>query len=322
MLTDKLMLNRRILRIKAFKVLYAAAENPDLSLKEALGSLDASCEASRDLYLYMMGVIPALTAEAARRTEAARTKFNPTPEELNPNLKFVKNAVSALLEADPDFARLNQNRHFSWAQNDAFIFSLWETLKTREYFTAYMNSTSSSLQADVSLWKTVFTEEFEDNDALAAILEDISIHWADDLAYALGACLRSLDGMAITGRWDFPPLYQSDILKAQGKQVDSDSDFVHKLLTASYGHREEYSKLISASVSKWDLDRLCTSDIILVSMGLSEAVTFPEIPVKVTINEYVEIAKYYSTPRSGAFVNGLLDRIAKQLEAEGKIVKL
>ena len=315
------MLNRRILRIKAFKVLYAAAENPDLSLKEALGSLDASCEASRDLYLYMMGVIPALTTEAARRTEAARTKFNPTPEELNPNLKFVKNAVSALLDADPDFARLNESRRFSWAQNDAFIFNLWETLKTREYFTAYMNSTQSSLQDDVTLWKTVFTDEFEDNDALAAILEDLSIHWADDLAYALGACIRTLDGMARTGRWDFPPLFQSDILKAQGKQVDSDSDFVHKLLTAAYGRREEYSKLISSSVSKWDLDRLCTSDIILVSMGLSEAATFPEIPVKVTINEYVEIAKYYSTPRSGAFVNGLLDRLAKQLEAEGKIVK-
>ncbi|MBO4466577.1 MAG: transcription antitermination protein NusB [Bacteroidales bacterium] len=315
------MLNRRILRIKAFKVLYAAAENPDLSLKEALGSLDASCEASRDLYLYMMGVIPALTAEAARRTEAARTKFNPTPEELNPNLKFVKNAVSALLDADPDFARLNESRRFSWAQNDAFIFNLWETLKTREYFTAYMNSTQSSLQDDVTLWKTVFTDEFEDNDALAAILEDLSIHWADDLAYALGACIRTLDGMARTGRWDFPPLFQSDILKAQGKQVDSDSDFVHKLLTAAYGRREEYSRLISSSVSKWDLDRLCTSDIILVSMGLSEAATFPEIPVKVTINEYVEIAKYYSTPRSGAFVNGLLDRLAKQLEAEGKIVK-
>ena len=315
------MLNRRILRIKAFKVLYAAAENPDLSLKEALGSLDASCEASRDLYLYMMGVIPALTAEAARRTEAARTKFNPTPEELNPNLKFVKNAVSALLDADPDFARLNESRRFSWAQNDSFIFNLWETLKSREYFTAYMNSTQSSLQDDVSLWKTVFTDEFEDNDALAAILEDLSIHWADDLAYALGACIRTLDGMARTGRWDFPPLYQSDILQSQGKQVDSDSEFVHKLLTAAYGRREEYSKLISSSVSKWDLDRLCTSDIILVSMGLAEAATFPEIPVKVTINEYVEIAKYYSTPRSGAFVNGLLDRLAKQLEADGRIVK-
>lgn len=315
------MLNRRILRIKAFKVLYQAAKNSDLSLKEALESLNVSCEASRDLYLYMLGLIPALTAEAARRIESARAKFNPTPEELNPNLKFVKNAVSALLASDPDFARLNEKKKFSWSQNDAFINTLWETLKTREYFAKYMASGSSSLQEDVSLWKTVFVEEFEDNDQLQAILEDISIHWADDLAYCLGACIRSLDGMARTGRWDYPQLYQSDALAAQGKEADSDSAFVRNLVTAAYAGREEYAKLISDSVSKWDLDRLCTSDIVLVSMGLAEARSFPEIPVKVTINEYVEIAKYYSTPRSSAFVNGLLDRLIKEYAADGKIVK-
>ena len=315
------MLNRRILRIKAFKVLYQASENSDLSLKDALESLNVSCEASRDLYLYMLGVIPALTAEASRRIESARTKFNPTPEELNPNLKFVKNAVAALLGADPDFARLNEKKKFSWAQNDSFINTLWETLKTREYFAKYMASGSSSIQEDVSLWKTIFAEEFEDSQELQAILEDISIHWADDLAYCLGTCIRSLDGIARTGRWEFPPLYQSDALAAQGKDVDSDSAFVRNLVTAAFAGREEYAALISASVSKWDLDRLCTSDIILVSMGLAEARAFPEIPVKVTINEYVEIAKYYSTPRSGAFVNGLLDRLIKEYAAQGKIEK-
>ena len=315
------MLNRRILRIKAFKVMYSAAENPDLSLNEALTSLEVSCEAARDLYLYMLGVIPALTAEASRRIEAARTKFNPTPEELNPNLKFVKNAVSALLEADPDYKRLIEKKKFSWAQNDSFINTLWETVKSREYFTAYMNAGSSSLQDDVSLWKTVFTEEFEDSEPLQAILEDLSIHWADDLPYCLGACIRSLDGMARTGRWEFPPLYQSESLSARGKQADSDSAFVRNLVTATFAGREEYASLIAASVSKWDLDRLCTSDIVLVSMGLAEARAFPEIPVKVTINEYVEIAKYYSTPRSGAFVNGLLDRLVKEYTAAGKIVK-
>lgn len=315
------MLNRRILRIKAFKVLYQASENPDLSLKDALECLNTSCEATRDLYLYMLGVIPALTAEASRRIEGARTKFNPSPEDLNPNLKFVKNAVSALLSSDPDYCRLVEKKKFSWAQNDAFVNTLWETLKTREYFTKYMASGSSSLQDDVSLWKTIFVEEFEDNLDLQAILEDISIHWADDLAYCLGTCIRSLDGMARTGRWEFPPLYQSDILSSQGKDADSDSAFVRNLVTSAFAGREEYAALIASSVSKWDLDRLCTSDIILVSMGLAEARAFAEIPVKVTINEYVEIAKFYSTPRSGAFVNGLLDRLVKEYMAQGKIVK-
>jgi N utilization substance protein B len=125
------MLNRRILRVKAFKVLYAYAENQDLSLKEALSGLDASCEATRDLYLYMMAVVPALTAEAARRIEAARGKFNPTEEDLHPNLKFVRNGISALLEQDPDFTRLLEKKKISWANNDALLSALWETLKTR-----------------------------------------------------------------------------------------------------------------------------------------------------------------------------------------------
>ena len=306
------MLNRRILRVKAFKVLYAYAENPDLSLKEALSSLDASCEATRDLYLYMMAVIPALTAEAARRIEAARGKFNPTEEDLHPRMKFVQNGVSALLEQDPDFARLLEKKKISWANNDALVSSLYETLKTREYFQEYLKADEQSLQEDVRLWQRIFQEEFEDNEALAAILEDSSIFWADELPYVLGTCIRSLEEMGRTGRWNYPPLYQSDILSAQGKAVDSDRDFVHKLVTASYGRYAEYSNLVAGSVSKWDQDRLYTTDTVLIVMGLTEAETFPEIPVKVSINEYVEISKYYSTPKSRGFVNGLLDRLIKE----------
>ena len=315
------MLNRRILRIKAFKVLYAYAENQDLTLKEALDSLDTSSEATRDLYLYMLAVIPALTAEASARIEAARGKFQPTEEDLHPNLKFVQNSISALLENDPDFQRLLEKKKFSWAQNDAFLHTLYERPKTRPYYQEYMARESSSPEQDAALWKNVFETEFEDDPELAAILEDRSIHWADDLAYALSCCLHSLDEIARTGRWRFPPLYQSDILKARGKEVESDQKFVHALLTAAYGRFATYNDLIAASVSKWDQDRLYTTDIVLIAMGLAEAETFPDIPVRVTINEYVEISKYYSTPKSRSFVNGLLDRLIKERMAQGLINK-
>ena len=306
------MLNRRILRVKAFKVLYAYAENPDLSLKEALSSLDASCEATRDLYLYMMAVIPALTAEAARRIEAARGKFNPTEEDLHPRMRFVRSGISALLEQDPDFNRLLEKKKISWANNDALVNALYETLKTRSYFQEYLKADESTLQEDARLWQRIFQEEFEDNEALAAILEDSSIFWADELAYVLGTCIRSLEEMGRTGRWNFPPLYQSEILAAQGKTVDSDRDFVHKLVTAAYGRYAQYSTLVAESVSKWDQDRLYTTDTVLIVLGLTEAETFPEIPVKVSINEYVEISKYYYTPKSRGFVNGLLDRLVRE----------
>ena len=316
------MLNRRILRVKAFKVLYAYAENPDLSLKEVLASLDASSEATRDLYLYMLALVPALTAEAAKRVEAARGKFNPTEEDLHPNLKFVENGISALLEKDPDFQRLVEKKKFSWEQNDAFIHNLYETLKTREYYQAYMAEEETSLAKDAALWKDIFANEFEDDEALASILEDASILWTDELPYALNVCIGSLEEMGRTGRWSYPPLYQSDILTARGKTgVDSDRDFVRALVTATYGRLKEYNALVAGSVSKWDRDRLYTTDILLIAMGLAEAETFPEIPVKVTINEYVEISKYYSTPKSHGFVNGLLDRLVKERMAQGIINK-
>ena len=316
------MLNRRILRVKAFKVLYAYAENPDLSLKEVLASLDASSEATRDLYLYMLALVPALTAEAAKRVEAARGKFNPTEEDLHPNLKFVENGISALLEKDPDFQRLVEKKKFSWEQNDAFIHNLYETLKTREYYQAYMADGETSLAKDAALWKDIFASEFEDDEALASILEDASILWTDELPYALNVCINSFEEMARTGRWSYPPLYQSDILTARGKTgVDSDRDFVRALVTATYGRLKEYNALVAGSVSKWDRDRLYTTDILLIAMGLAEAETFPEIPVKVTINEYVEISKYYSTPKSRSFVNGLLDRLIKDRMQQGIINK-
>lgn len=304
------MLNRRILRIKAFKVLYAYAENPDLTLKEALGSLEASCEATRDLYLYMLEVIPALTQEAARRTEAARTKFNPTEEELHPNLKFVRNGIAALLEQDPDFQKLLEKKKLSWDQNDAFVHTLYENLKTRPYYQAYMQDPEQSLAKDAALWKQVFENEFEDDETLWTILEDLSIHWSDDLPYVLGCVVRSLEEMGRTGRWTYPPLYQSDA-----------HEFIRSLLTAAYGRYAEYYDLIAGSVSKWDQDRLYTTDIVLISMGLAEAETCPDIPLRVTINEYVEISKYYSTPKSRGFVNGLLDRLIKDRMAKGIINK-
>ncbi|MBQ6910591.1 MAG: transcription antitermination protein NusB [Bacteroidales bacterium] len=304
------MLNRRILRIKAFKVLYSCAENRDLSLKEALSGLEASCEATRDLYLYMLALIPALTAEAARRIEAARGKFHPTEEDLHPNTRFAANGISALLEEDPDFRKLLEKKKFSWAQNDAFLHTLYETLKTRPYYLDYMKDEAPSLQKDAALWQRLYTEELEDDETLATILEDLSIHWADDLPYVLGCCIRSLEEMGRTGRWNLPVLYQAD-----------SHDFVRSLLTAAYGRYQAYYNLVAQSVSKWEQDRLYTTDIVLIAMGLAEAETFPEIPVRVTINEYVEISKYYSTPKSRSFVNGLLDRLIKDRMEKGIINK-
>jgi len=305
------MLNRRILRIKAFKELYSYAENPSMTLKEAEAELSRSCEATRDLYLYMMALIGPLTKEASDRIESRKNKFNPTEEEKNPNMRFVSNALAPMLALDVDFVKLLSRKKLSWDQNDAFLRKLYETVSSRDYFKAYMTAEKSGLREDVDLFVKIFEEELVDNADIEAILEDMSIYWNDDLAYALTQCCRSLEAMAKGASWQFPPLYQSDILKKTNPDVESDLEFVTKLLRCAFTGYQRYFDMVAQAVPKWDKERLFSTDVVLIIAGLAEAENFKNIPNKVTVNEYVEISKFYGTPKSRSFVNGLLDKLIK-----------
>ncbi len=313
------MLNRRILRIKAFKVLYSYAENQSMTLAEAESLLEASCEATRSLYLFMLDIIPYLTAEARTRIENAQKKFNPTEEERNPNLKFTRNLISPLLEQDPDFQKIISRRKLSWDSYDALVRSVYDSICTKDYFKEYMASPESSLAEDASLFIRIFEEEFVDNDELAKILEDMSILWCDDLAYSLTTCCDTLKSLAKGYRWSLPPLYRSEM--DLSKNAESDKAFIYKLLRTSFACFGKYAPLVAGNTTQWEKDRLFTVDTVLIVMGLSEAKAFPAMPLRVTINEYVEISKFYSTPKSRSFVNGLLDRLIKKQIEDGDIVK-
>lgn len=313
------MLNRRILRIKAFKVLYANILAGNSSLAQAETQLDQSCEATRDLYLYMLSVVPALTQIARERLEAAKNKLRPTEEDLNPNMKFADNALAKLIAEDVDLNKLLAKKKYSWAQYDLILKKVMTSVASKEYFQKYMDSDKVSLAEDCKLFTKIFEEEFVDLEELEMMLEEKSLYWNDDLAYALTWCCRSFNDFAAGKSWSMLPLYQSDML--EGPDVESDNRFVHKLLQTSYAAYDKYAEMVAESVSGWERERLFSTDVVLIAMGLSEAVAFPEIPVKVTLNEYVEIAKFYGTPKSRAFVNGLLDRLIQKLAEEGAIVK-
>lgn len=315
------MLNRRILRIKAFKELFCYAENRSMSLKDALSEFERSCEAVRDLYLFVLGVIPALTEEAARRMDAALGKFNPTEEELHPNRKFAENALAVLFREDPDFQKLTERKKLSWDNCDAILRKLYDALLTKDYYQAYMASPARSLAEDTSLFSRFLEEELEDNEDLEKILEDLSVYWVDDLDYVLICVSQSLSRVGRSGRWTLPPLYRSEMLAAEGKSVDSDHAFATRLLQGAIGEFDRYESLVADSASRWEKDRICTADLCLIALGLSEIEHVPEVPARVSINEFVDIAKFYSTPRSASFVNGLLDRIAQRILADGKLGK-
>lgn len=313
------MLNRRILRIKAYKVLYGSVIAEGTSLAQAEAQLEQACEATRDLYVYMLSIIPALTQVAKDRIDAAKSKFRPTEEDLNPNMKFAENGMARLIAEDVDLNKLLAKKKYSWAQYDILLKKVMTSVASKEYFAQYMESSERSLTEDCRLFTKIFEEEFDDNQDLEMILEEKSMHWVDDLPYALSWCCRSLKDFADGKSWSLLPLYQSEMKK--GEDVESDKLFVRRLLQSSYAGYEKYSAMVAEAVSGWEKERLFLSDVVLVVMGLAEAVSFPTIPVKVTINEYVELAKYYGTPKSRAFVNGLLDRLVQNLVNEGSVAK-
>lgn len=313
------MLNRRILRIKAYKVLYGSVIAEGTSLAQAEAQLEQACEATRDLYVYMLSIIPALTQVAKDRIDAAKSKLRPTEEDLNPNMKFAENEMARLIAEDVDLNKLLAKKKYSWAQYDLLLKKVMTSVASKEYFSQYMASSERSLPEDCKLFTRIFEEEFDDNQDLEMILEEKSMHWVDDLPYALSWCCRSLKDFADGKSWSLLPLYQSEMKKGEG--VESDKLFVRRLLQSSYAGYEKYSAMVAEAVSGWEKERLFLSDVVLVVMGLAEAVTFPTIPVKVTINEYVELAKYYGTPKSRAFVNGLLDRLVQDLVNEGVVAK-
>lgn len=313
------MLNRRILRIKAFKVLYSSVLSGNMSLSQAESMLDQACEATRDLYIYMLGIVSPLTRIARERIEAAKGKFNPTEEERNPNMKFADNALARLLDEDADFQKVFSKKKYSWAQYDLLLKKIMTSVTSKDYYAAYMASEKSSLAEDCKLFIKIFEEEFVDSVELEHILEEKSLYWNSDLAYALSWCCKTFKSLAKGESWSLLPLYNSELLK--GDDVESDKYFVRKLLQASFAGYDKYSAMVAEAVVGWEKERLFSTDVVLIVMGLAEVMTFPTIPVKVTINEYVELSKFFGTPKSRSFVNGLLDRLVQNLVNEGLVKK-
>lgn len=314
------MLNRRILRIKAFKAAYSAALCGNFSTADAEAMLKESCEATRDLFVFMSGIVVPLTCTARERIETLRSKFNPTEEERNPNMKFCDNRLAQILADDADLNRQLKQRRFSWGQYDIFLRKVLDSVYSKKYFRDYMDSGESSLAEDCRLFVRIFEEEFVDVPELEQILEDMSLYWNDDLAYSLTFCCRAFEDIAKGGRWTLPYLYMSQ-MKGSGSNLEDDQAFVKRLLRLALVNYDRYSQMVYDSAKGWDADRLFLSDVVLVVMGLAEILDFPTIPVRVSMNEYVEISKYYGTPKSRVFVNGILDRIVKNLKEEGRIVK-
>lgn len=305
------MLSRRLIRIKVFKTLFAFVGSESDNVNAAQKTLLESCDKVRDLYYFMLNIAGPLVRVAEEKIAAGLRKFHPTEAEANPNYKFVRNRFAALLSDDPEFGRICAKRGLGWGEYEPFVRHVYNSMITKDYYRDYMASEEDSFEADCRLFSCIFQDEFEDNEELESILEDLSLLWIDDLAFALNAVIAGIDETARKKRIVHPNTFLKE----------DDKEFALRLLSESIVRYDEYFKLLEEHLDNWKSDRLVSTDAALIVMGITEAVVFPTIPVKVSINEYVEIAKYYSTPNSRIFVNGILDRIIQEKIREGEIVK-
>lgn len=316
------MLNRRILRVKAFKVLYSNISSGSDSIISAEKELLFSCEKCRDLYLFMLNLARALRDIEGEMIAARKNKLRPTEEDMNPNMKFFQNLFVEALDNNADFVKQCEKKGLIWKEHDAFVRKLYRNITSADYFKRYLESEERSMAEDCNLFIKIYENELEDNEELLTLLEDISVYWIDDLGYALGMIVKTIKSMKKGELFKMPPLFQSDMAKGDPDQeMDDDKAYVLKLTDYAIANYGKLFKMISDAAKNWDPDRLVTTDAALIVLGLSEAMLFPGIPVKVTINEYVEISKYYSTANSRLFVNGILDKLIQKGLQDGTIVK-
>ena len=305
------MLSRRLIRIKAFKTLFAFVGSESDNVNAAQKTLIESCDKVKDLYYFLLNISSSLINVAEEKIAVGLRKFHPTEAEAHPNYKFVRNRFAALLADDPEFGRICQKRGLVWGEYEPFVRHVYNSIITKDYYQDYMNSGEDSFEEDCRLFSCIFQDEFEDNEELESILEDLSLLWIDDVAYALNAIIAGIE----------ETIRKKHVVHPSTFLKEDDKEFALRLLAESIARYDEYFALVSAHLDNWNSDRLVATDATLIVMGITEAVVFPTIPVKVTINEYVEIAKYYSTPNSRIFVNGILDRIIQEKIAEGEVVK-
>lgn len=305
------MLSRRLLRIKVVKALYAHLQSEAENMLASEKSLMSSVDKAYDLYFQMLALPPELTRYAAERIELNRRKKLPTHEDLHPNTKFVDNAVVRVLANSDSVNDRLAARKLGWARQRDLVRTLYGQLVASDYYREYMAREERSFADDLRLVER-FYEEMQECEALDEALDELSIQWNGDLGFILAMVLRTLGGLK--------PSHLELKIMPEFKSED-DRDFVRTLFEKSLVMFDENRRFIERFARNWDVERLVFMDHLILCVALTELVSFPSIPVKVTLDEYIEISKYYSTPGSSVFINGILDKAVEALDAEGRIQK-
>ena len=307
------MINRVLIRLKIVQIVYAYYQNGGKNLDTAEKELFFSISKAYDMYHYLLLLMVEITKQAEKKLNAAKSKLLPTTEELYPNTKFIDNRFIAQLEVNKQLLQFSENQKKTWDNEEDFIKGLCEKILECDIYKEYMVSETSSYEEDRELWRKIYKRIIFNNPELDQVLEDQSLYWNDDKEIVDTFVLKTIK------RFEEKNGADQELLPEF--KDEEDKDFARRLFRRTILNADYYRHLISENTRNWDFDRVAFMDLVIMQIAMAEILSFPNIPISVSLNEYVEIAKLYSTPKSGSFINGTLDGIVKMLQKENKLTK-
>ena len=303
------MISRRLLRIKALIALYAFNRRDDGNFAQAETELMFSIEKTYDLYHYLLLLVVEVADIATEKIDQALQKRIPTHEDLNPKRRFIDNSLIAQLRKNKAFNSYISSRKLSWVNYSHIPRLLYTGMLGWKKYEDYMSNPEHSYPSDKKFIINLITEFFATSDDLEASFEEQSIYWNDDTDYVIVMIEKTLKKFkqGSDENTALMPLFKNK----------EDEEFVRNLFRKAVLHTKECSELIDNNTTNWEVERIALMDILVMQLAITEILEFPEIPVKVTLNEYIEISKYYCTSKSSTFVNGILDNIVKEIRGKG-----
>ncbi len=309
------MLNRRHLRIKVLQTLYAFSQNEDMDYIKAKAELNKAVEQMYDLYLSLLLTFSELKAKGEHRIEENKKKYLPKEDDINPNRKFVDNAIITILEEQAELRHQSELRKVNWigAEEQEIFRKMYNAIRKSETYFEFMENGEKGFEEDKAFIVQLFKQEIANFQLLYDYYEEKSIYWMDDIDLACSMVIKTIKSFKEGEEPQILPLF---------KPNDDEKEFIETLLKETIRKEKENLPVIDKLTKNWELDRIAKMDVLLMEMAITELQTFPNIPTKVSLNEYIEISKFYSTPKSNVFINGVLDKAITMLEKEGKIKKM
>ncbi len=310
-----MMLTRRHIRVKVLQSLYAFYQSEDPDLDKQKKFLAYSISQMQDLNVLLLQLMVAIRVHANNYLQKSQKKYLATSEEKNPSLVFVENKVIDLIENHEGLSQYLKNKKLNnWENDDEYVTILFNELKEKDWYKDYLKEVNPSFEVDQKLVSKLYKEVIAPNDKLYDYLEDHRLTWLDDYPLVNTSIMKMLDKIS--------PKKSDIVFSPQLYKNEEDREFSTLLLQKVILNDDKLSEWIDGKTPNWDKERIAEIDMIILKMGIAEFLYFPSIPVKVTINEYLEISKEYSTPKSSLFINGILDKLVKELTQKDKLNKM